>query len=72
MKTWTTPEIASINLSSTANHQSGNSLGKVCKNNPTIPCNAQGNGKGICKNCIYDIANSQSGLVGGSSTETMS
>ena len=55
MKTWTTPEIKSLDINATAAQSNGTNHGKMCKNYPTIPCGAQGGGKGVCKNCPYDI-----------------
>lgn len=69
MKTWNNPEFVSLEINATANHQNGNNLGKMCKYFSDIPCNAQGNGKGICKNCEYNVGDGSS--VGGD-TDIMS
>ncbi len=56
MKNWNTPNITELNISETAgnNHQNGNTHGKLCVYDPSQVCNAQGNGKGICNNCMYN------------------
>uniref|UniRef100_UPI004055A585 hypothetical protein n=1 Tax=Acetatifactor sp. TaxID=1872090 RepID=UPI004055A585 len=57
MKTWNSPAIEDLDFSATAaNHQNGNHHGRICRYNSSLHCNAQGNGNGICNNCIYNPA----------------
>lgn len=58
MKKWNKPELAVVEIKETAkqDHQNGNTHGKVCKFNPSLGCNAQGNGNGICNGCVNNPA----------------
>ncbi len=60
MKNWNAPEILDLNITETANHQMGNNHGKMCIYDGSQPCNAQGNGKGICRNCVLNPSSSNS------------
>ncbi len=77
MKRWNSPDFVSLDITETAgnNHQNGNTHGKPCVYDPTLECNAQGNGKGICNNCIYNpgsSSNTGSGNSGDGDTDIMS
>lgn len=51
MKTWNSPELVTLDISNTEWSANGNNHGKMCIFNDAIPCNKNGNGNGICKNC---------------------
>ena len=57
MKMWNEPKIEELDISATENHvNQGNGQSKMCKYIPDTKCNANGNGKGICNNCVYALA----------------
>ena len=70
MKQWKEPALEELNISATTEQgHNYDKNGKECIWVPGEPCNAKGNGKGICNNCPLNPGTS---IDTGSNTDTLS